>query len=207
VVPHYAYLDVKIHDSFNVVEAQNAGGPESSPVPQPSGTSTTPSAYTTTSVATPSKKVNIGAIVGGVVGGVAVIGIIAGLITFMIMRRRKNSASNSSTYNPYASPQTMTSDADMKYNSTPVPIVTSGNLYDPNDPTTFPFGYNNGYPNDGSVFPSDPVGYNPYLGSPQGVTPTITGNATLAGGAAPVPYRTTQHQEKTFRAVDRRLHM
>jgi hypothetical protein len=191
VIPHYAYLDVKIGNTFNVVSAQNAGGAESSPVPQPTGTSTTPSTNTTTSSPTTRKKVNIGAIVGGVVGGVAVIGIIAGLIAFMIIRRRKNSASNSS--NPYASPQTMMSDADMKYNSTPVPRVTSGKLYDPNDPTTFPSGYINGHPNDGSGFPSDPVSYSPYLGSPQGVATTVTGNATLVGGAAPVPSRTTQY--------------
>ena len=111
------------------------GGPESSAVPGAT-TSTTPSPFITpistpigtstfTSVAAPSNKVNIGAIVGGTVGGVAFIGILAGLI-FIILRRRKTSSS--STYSAYASQQQpMMSDMDMKYNSA-VPTM-SGRVY------------------------------------------------------------------------------
>jgi hypothetical protein len=140
--------------------------------------------------------VDIGAIVGGVVGGVSFVGIGSGLIAFIILRKRKRFATTPSTYTAYASPQTMMSEGEMKYNST-VPTMTSGKLYvspvqraslicsypdglaqDPNDPSTFP-----------SEFPSDPVGYSTYSGSPsQRVTPTITGNATLV--AVPVSART-----------------
>jgi hypothetical protein len=73
-----------------------------------------------------------------------------------------------------------------------ISILIIGLVQDPNDPTTFPSGFNNGHPNDGSVFHSDPVGYSTYSGSPQGVPQTLTGNASLVSGM-PVPTRTTQY--------------
>jgi hypothetical protein len=188
VVPHYAYLDVVTDNTFNVNAAMTAGGPESSPVPpatSATSATTAKATATNTSVAGTSKKVNIGAIVGGVVGGIAVFVFVVGLIVF-IMRRRKKSVSTPSTttYAPYSSPQM--SGADMNYNST-VPTMTSGRIYDPNDPSTFP-SYPNHYgsalPNDASDFPSNPVTYSTYSGSPQGVNPTITGNS-LVGAHVP----------------------
>jgi len=97
------------------------------------------------------------------------------------------------------------SGADMKFNST-VPTMTTGKIYDPNDPSTFP-SYPNPYgsalpmeasglpsnpygsspPIDASDFPSNPATSSTYSGSPQGVHPTNTGN-TLVG--AQVPGRT-----------------
>ena len=193
-----------------------SGGAESSPISQATSTPATPTATATSapsahtsSPASQGQKLNVGAIAGGVVGGVALIGIIAGLIAFIIMRRRKSSVSTPSTYIAYGSPQTVMNDADMKYNST-IPgklyvssagyhwflntILIIGLVQDPNDPTTFPSnGYNIG-PNDPSSFPSDPS-YSPYSGgSPQpGVAPTITGNATLVGGNTPIPTRATHY--------------
>jgi len=165
VVPHYAYLDVKPSNSFNITEAANAGGPESSPLP--SATSST-SAFVTftpstpTTVAATSKKLNLGAIVGGVVGGVAFVGIV-GLITLMFLRRRRRPALTPSTYSAVGLPG---SDGDMKFNSTIPTTMMPGKIYDPNDPSTYPY---------------DPVSYSNYSGSPQRITPTITGNATLVG--------------------------
>jgi hypothetical protein len=166
VVPHYAYLDVVKGNSFNVSAAMVAGGPESTPVSGPTGPTTpaitSTSTPTSSSAAATSQKLNVGAIAGGAVGGVAFVGIIGALIYFATMRRRRPSVPTPSTYTAFASP--MMSDGDMKYNSA-VPTMTSGKIYDPSDPSTFP---------------SDPVGYSSYSGSPQRVTPTITGN-TLVG--------------------------
>ena len=102
-----------------------SGGPESTPVP---GATSSTAASTVTSVASTStgKKVNIGAIAGGAAGGVVLIGIIAGLTAFIIMRRRKASVSTPSTYTSYGSPQTMTN--DVRYNSTGT-TTTSGRRY------------------------------------------------------------------------------
>ena len=97
-----------------------SGGPESSPVPQATSTSST---------ITHSTKVNIGAIVGGVAGGIVVLVAIGGLIAFIIMRRRRASAPIFPvTNNAYTSPQNLMSGLD-NYNS-PVPsTMTSGRLY------------------------------------------------------------------------------
>ena len=97
-----------------------SGGPESSPVPQATSTSST---------ITHSTKVNIGAIVGGVAGGIVVLVAIGGLIAFIIMRRCRASAPIVPvTNNAYTSPQNLMSGLD-NYNS-PVPsTMTSGRLY------------------------------------------------------------------------------
>jgi len=192
VVPHYAYLNVSQYNTFNVVAAMDAGGTESSPIPQATSATTPVATSTSSSVPGNGKKLNIGAIAGGTVGGVAFI-VLVGLIAF-IMRRRKSPTTPSTTaYNPYGSPQM--SGADMKYDS--VPTTPPGKIYDPNDPSTFPsFGpnpvsYGSAMPNDPSTFASNPATYSTYSGSPQGVVPTNTGNATLVGGQVPV--RTTHY--------------
>jgi hypothetical protein len=172
VVPHYAYLDVVTGDSFNVTAAESAGGPESSPLPSAtSSTSTsatsTPATVTgttfisfggpepspfVTSTSTPitviatSKKSNLGAIIGGAVGGVAFLGIVVGLIAFIFLRRRRRPAATPSTY--YSAVTSPDINGDMKYNNS---INSPGRLYNPNDPSTFP---------------SNPVSYSTYSGSP-----------------------------------------
>jgi len=193
-VPHYAYLDVATYNTFNVVAAMDAGGPESSPVPQATSATTPVATSTHSSVPGNGKKLNIGAIAGGAAGGVAFI-VLVGLIVFIMRRRKSRSTPSTTAYNPYGSPQM--SGADMKYDST-VPTLTSGKIYDPNDPSTFPsFGpnpvsYGSAMPNDASNFASNPATYaSTYSGSPQGVAPTNTGNATLVGGQVPV--RATQY--------------
>ena len=103
-----------------------SGGPESSSVPQATSSTVLIPTSNSNSVAT-SNNLNVGAIAGGVVGGVFFIGIVGGLIVFTIRRRGKRSALPPSTYTPYASPQTMISDVDMKYSA--IPTMTSGKIY------------------------------------------------------------------------------
>lgn len=199
LIPHYAYLDVVTGNSFSVVAAENAGGPESSSVPQ---ATTTSSKTTVTSTApahttAPSKKLNIGAIVGGVVGGIAGLVAIGGLIAFAVLRCRRPSVPIvpvTHTGNSYSSPQNLMTGLD-SYNSSVPTTMTSGRLYNPNDPSTFPSNAHN----EAGAFPSDSVGYNPYTGSPQprvspgspqGLTTTFTGNASLG---STVPSRTTHY--------------
>jgi len=181
LVPHYAYLDVTIDNTFDVNVAMTAGGTDSSAVPQATSSTSTTSTATATHSVVLSKKVNIGAIVGGVVGGLAIIAVI-GLIAFIIIRKRKQSSPSlitpsTSTYVPYASPQ-------MGSAHSPVPAK----IYDPNDPSTYPsypnpVSYGSALPNDASHFASDPATYSTYSGSPPHlVAPAITGS-TLVGGA------------------------
>ena len=156
-----------------------SGGPESTPVPQP--TSTIP---TITSVSDPGKKLNVGALVGGLIGGLAVCGIFAGVFVYTIVRCRKPPVSTPSTYTAYGSPQTMTSDAKRTptlltmtsgkttYVSFPLVIIVLPihpdrrlvHWQEPYVPTS----------------PSSPVGYSA-SGSPQQVTSTITRNSTGMG--------------------------
>jgi hypothetical protein len=163
VVPHYAYLDVSINNTFDVSAAMTAGGPASSPVPQATSATTAKATATNTSVAGTSKELNVGAIVGGVIGGMVVIVFVVGIIVFM-MRRRKQPVTTPSTttYAQYSSPQM--SGVDTNYNSTG-PTMTPGRIYDPNDPSTFPSfpnPYDSALPNDASNFPSYPVNYSTY---------------------------------------------
>ena len=140
-----------------------SGGPESSAVPQAT-TSSTPIA-SSTSPAT--SKSNAGAIAGGVIGGVAFFGIVAGLVTFIVLRRRKRSSSSGltpSTYSSVGSPGMGYADgsnfpASMGPGKVYVSLVEfpqylSDNhlAQDPNDPSTFPT--------------SDSLGYSPYSASP-----------------------------------------
>jgi len=61
---------------------------------------------------------------------------------------------------------------DLKYPST-IPTMTSGKIYDPNDPSTYP---------------SNPVSYSPYSGSPPPGIPTTYTGGTLVGMPVPAPH-------------------
>ncbi|KAF8163453.1 hypothetical protein B0H34DRAFT_795165 [Crassisporium funariophilum] len=146
-VPHYAYLDVETADTFNLTVAQNAGGTDSTAIPSPTGTSggSTPGATKGGS------KVNAGAIAGGVVGGIVGLAVIAGLV-FWLLRRRRQTSSPSSAQDHVLPSQTPMSYAGT--GGTYAPTSMTPKIYDPNDPTTYPS-------NDHS-----PAGYNPYTPSP-----------------------------------------
>lgn len=175
-IPHYAYLDVVTNDTFSPAAAEIAGGPESSAVPQATGSSTT--IVSSTSAAGNNKsKSNAGAIAGGVIGGVVFLGTVAGLVTFIIMRRGKRSSSSGETpstyYSSVASPETVVGYADGKGDTTLPSSMGSGRVYDPNDPSTFPT--------------SGPLGNSTYSNSPALNQPSVINPIFPANPAAARP--------------------
>ncbi|KAF5330578.1 hypothetical protein D9619_005902 [Psilocybe cf. subviscida] len=159
-VPNYAYLDVEASGTFNVTAASTAGGPESTRLPSATGSSRP--------TGTGGKKSNTGAIAGGVVGGVVALLAIAGLVSWLLRRRRANKVPASS-YDPNLlvgpsepSPQThntsptLVSTPETGYPTTHITGSSLGQkVYDPNDPTTFPAFHN-----------VENATYNPYDSSP-----------------------------------------
>ena len=214
-IPAWAYLDVATPDAFNVSAAQADAAqnpPDSSAIPSPTSSSAstsvgfssspgvTGSAATesfapsstppaTAAASSSSKKSDVGPIVGGVVGGVGGAAIIAGVIVFWFMHRRKTSSANAyaSAADPAAAPFAPQGDMGTPYAEKPVfdptgytapsgldtpPPPTGAMLvYNPNDPSTFPT-------TSGSPPPMSLNGttvYNPSLS--QGYAP-----ATMSGG-------------------------
>ena len=176
------------------------GGPESSAVPSPQATSSTTSTTSTTSTPTnstsnpvsgTSHKLNVGAIAGGVVGGVVVVGM-AGLIAFLILRKRSRAVPIPSTHNlnGYTSQPMMSDDGEIRYNSTTpeVPAISNMNLSDPGKlyvslvQRASLISYPDGLTQDPnlkgpSTFPLAFTGYNPYSDSPQQSSPHTRGNS------------------------------
>ncbi|KAF8798153.1 hypothetical protein BYT27DRAFT_7203861 [Phlegmacium glaucopus] len=161
-IPHYAYLDVEVTNGFSITAAENAGGAESSPVPQSTATTSTATATPTSPVK--HSKSNAGAIAGGVVGGVVFLSLLGGSIA-LILRRRKQSPPVPSTYDPVKSPDPTISYGDMNYTS-----VVPAKIYNPNDPSTFPT--------------NDPVTFSTYSSSPE-QRPTFTGNSIVSTPTGP----------------------
>jgi hypothetical protein len=118
-VPHYAYLDVSAGSGqFNATLAQNAGGIESTAVPQP-----------TTSTAPPvakGKKSHAGAIAGGVVGGIVGLLLVAFSVYWLLRSRNRRPAPGPILDEPLSENNTMTNP------------YGAPKLYDPNDPTSYP---------------------------------------------------------------------
>jgi len=170
-VPHWAYLNVTLANIWSATDSETAtDNPESSGAPIPTATvsgssSTSPGSHTTGNAAGASGSVgsnssgsksssNAGAIAGGVVGGLAALGIIAGLVTWFLVRKRRNAAASGQNvvapnyeYTP-AAPYSPTphSEPQMK-------------LYNPNDPSSFPVPVGGDLPslntsNSGNVYPS-----------------------------------------------------
>lgn len=172
-IPHYAYLDVVTNDTFSLSVAESVGGPESSAVPQATGSS---AAIASSTSAAKKSKSDAGPVAGGVIGGVVFLGIVVVLVTFILrMRRRKRSSPSGPTpseyssvaYNSVGSPATVVGYGNGKLDSTIPSSMGSGRVYDPNDPSTFPT--------------SEPLGYSPYsaspgLDQPGGHTPTFPAN-------------------------------
>jgi len=100
---------VQVADNFNVTLAETTKGTESSRAAAASSTRSTkistggPSS--TGASASDSSSVNVPAIVGGVVGGVVGLGLIGGLIAFLIVQWKKASPRS---YQPGFQPQNMT---------------------------------------------------------------------------------------------------
>ncbi|RDB21554.1 hypothetical protein Hypma_011740 [Hypsizygus marmoreus] len=143
-VPHYAYIDVVGNDTFNTATAFGAlDFPESSAIPQSTGTSTSsitglPAPTQTTS----SGSSKAGPIAGGVVGGVVFLAIVAAGLFWWIRRRRNVRTAPSAMVNtgysapPAAPPATTT---PMSFTSAqPLTTMPAPRLYDPSDPSTYP---------------------------------------------------------------------
>ncbi|KAJ3483695.1 hypothetical protein NLI96_g6136 [Meripilus lineatus] len=155
-VPAWAYLDVHTPDNFNATDARaiaNSGAGESS---APSGASSTaasvPSSTSGSSTSGGSKS-NTGAIVGGVIAAVVGVALIGGIIAWFVIRnKRKNRNAPSAQYDPspFADKPTNVMNGNMGYVPptagftpppqpfSPGPPPSTGKVYDPNDPTTFP---------------------------------------------------------------------
>jgi len=131
-VPHWAYLDVVVSDSWNITAAQSAGdSPEVTPTVSTIQMSATPSA-TLKSISNPSSNQNsshAGEIAGAVVGCIAGAALLATFVLWYLRRRRRRAGARPS---PYAHrPQAF----DPQDNGTNMPV---GRYYDPSDPSTFP---------------------------------------------------------------------
>lgn len=130
-VPNYAYQNFTRTDKFDITIAQGDTGPESV---APSGTGTPRASQ---SSGGGGGGTNAGAIAGGVVGGVVGLGIIAGVV-FWLLRRRNAQRNTVVPVNPSSDPLTpppmsYVGGSNMDYPTTPPP-----KLYDPSDPSTFP---------------------------------------------------------------------
>ncbi|KAN0134212.1 hypothetical protein V8E53_007984 [Lactarius tabidus] len=134
-VPHWAYLDVSVADTFNATAAQSAGD-------TPEGTPSTGSSTSTSSTAAPSSSTssssnksssNSGAIAGGVVGAILGLALLVGLAFWYTRRRQWRSVARPSPFmtdGPHVAEAFGLPDTET---STPMP-----KFYDPSDPSTFP---------------------------------------------------------------------
>ncbi|KAF9218335.1 hypothetical protein BS17DRAFT_87075 [Gyrodon lividus] len=156
-VPAWAYQDVVTSDMFNATLADTTGdNPESSATRvQSTGSAvatttggavsaslTSLPSVTSTPSATPtsSKSSNTGAIAGGVVGGIVGLAVIAGVITYFIIKKKRSQLPPSAQFND---PATAASYTNSMYTTTnlltpPPAQMTEQRLYDPSDPSTFP---------------------------------------------------------------------
>ncbi|KAG1765761.1 hypothetical protein EDD22DRAFT_950885 [Suillus occidentalis] len=130
-VPNRAYLDVVTGNIFNATAARldgdllesNATAPLTLRVTSTAPLSTRVPVSTTSrtgSSTTTSKSSNVGAIAGGVVGGIVVVGAIADLAAWFLIRRRRSRRAPPAAFDNQ--PQ----------------IAQPARFYDPADPSTFP---------------------------------------------------------------------
>ncbi|KAI9459401.1 hypothetical protein BJY52DRAFT_366461 [Lactarius psammicola] len=138
-VPKWAYIDTSFGDNWNISEAQRVGdSPEVTGTALIVATSTsevTKSTITpdTSSSSTPisDHSSNTGAIAGGVVGGIIAVALIAGVVLWFVIRRRRARSVPSA---PYEDPQ-----GSEKEQLPPHPLAEGTlKIYDPSDPATYP---------------------------------------------------------------------
>jgi len=109
-VPKWAYLPLVLNDSWDITLAQSVGE-----FPEVTGSTSISSIIPTS---TSHHTANTDAIAGGVVGGIVGTALIAGVVFWSVLRRRRARSVPSS---------------DMGEKEQPPPI-----FYDPSDPTTYP---------------------------------------------------------------------
>ncbi|KAN0076910.1 hypothetical protein V8E55_010765 [Tylopilus felleus] len=142
-VPQWAFQDVTTSNTFNVTLAESVGdNPESTAShAQSTGTAAATSSTAAASL-TPSPSVsssnrassNTGAIAGGVVGGVVGVALIAAVVVYFVMKRKRSRAPPSAQFTGNE-----TSPSAVYTGPTPfAPQMAQPKLYDPSDPSTFP---------------------------------------------------------------------
>ncbi|KAG2349767.1 hypothetical protein BDR05DRAFT_943645 [Suillus weaverae] len=174
-VPNWAYLNVT--GGFDPVAAQNNGDlPESTATNVQSTLTVTYSTILSASLTTvyasltsssaaatglsptsasSSTSSNVGAIAGGVVG--AILGaVIIGLVTWLLIKRRRSSTTSSAAHSGHTQSFYST-------NTNIFPMAQQSRLYDPSDPTTFP-GYRHSLT--GPITSSSNIDLNPSMPSP-----------------------------------------
>lgn len=139
-VQKWAYLDPTTGDSWNETAARLTGdSPEvtgsGSSIPtstKNSQSTVTPQTASSASSSSSSSKSssNTGAIAGGVVGGVVGAALIAGIVSWYAIRRRRARSAPSAAY---------IGQNDMGQAAVPYPLtIDTPRLYDPSDPSTYP---------------------------------------------------------------------
>ncbi|KAH8995355.1 hypothetical protein EDB92DRAFT_197829 [Lactarius akahatsu] len=120
-VPHWAYLDTSIKNNWNLSAAQFAGIN-----PEVTGTASIVPISTSTAATSTSHHSSAGAIAGGVLGGIIGAALIAGVIVWFTIRRRRARSS------PYLF-------QGGEKEQPPRPLAEGApKLYDPADPSTYP---------------------------------------------------------------------
>ncbi|KAI9571571.1 hypothetical protein HD554DRAFT_1789594 [Boletus coccyginus] len=149
-VPQWAFQNVTTSDLFNPILAQSVGdSPESTalnnakstgsvhPVSTVTSASLTASPSPTgTGTASSGSSSSTAAIVGGVVGGIVGLALIAGVV-FFVMKKKRSQTSPSAGFT--ATPTSPVSPSGVYTDTTPfVPHMAQPRLYNPSDPGTFP---------------------------------------------------------------------
>ncbi|KAI9455005.1 hypothetical protein BJY52DRAFT_1282187 [Lactarius psammicola] len=120
-VPQWAYINTFNSDNWNISEARLAGdSPEVTGTASIVPTSTNTAAQSTSTTRRRSKA---GAIAGGVVGGVVGAALIAGVVLWFAIRRRRARSAPS---------------MDFQGGEKEQPLPDPPKFYDPSDPTTYP---------------------------------------------------------------------
>ncbi|KAI9571583.1 hypothetical protein HD554DRAFT_2302235 [Boletus coccyginus] len=143
-VPHWAFQDVTASDLFNVTLARSVGdNPESTALNSAKSTGSVNPVSTVASASNNAEStgsvypVSRTATAGGAVGGVVGLALIAGVVVFFVMKKKRSQTSPSVHYT--AAPTSSVPPSGVNADTIPfVPKMAQPRLYDPSDPSTFP---------------------------------------------------------------------
>ncbi|KAK2463070.1 hypothetical protein APHAL10511_004725 [Amanita phalloides] len=138
-VPHWAYLDVSVANTFNAVAASSAVGPESTtPTVASTASSGSKSTSRPSSSSHSSSSNHAGAIAGGVIGGIVFLALVAATLLWFFKFR--NSPQNVARTLAHTHGQEIlsTSPPPASWSPGAPAVYNPQKLYDPQDPSTFP---------------------------------------------------------------------
>jgi len=136
-VPNWAYINSTIGGNWNMSLAESVGdSPEVTgsvsvfPISTSGASQSTQtlSSVSSSPTSTSHSSSNSGAVAGGVVGGVVGVTLIAGIVAWFVLRRRRARLAPSSEY----------MSGQLGEMGQPEPYPLTQKLYDPSDPTTYP---------------------------------------------------------------------